>query len=227
MPRRNGALRKIYSAKSTQAESLCRTAEGLSEAAGAAPYGKVGHDGWEAEGRSARRWKWWIGRQRDSTALLSAMMSALLLHQLMQFLLYLTQLREAALLRLGEDEATVHCHLEATAAAGDQGQALDVIAVAVKKLLRRPGGSKEVVSRHAVLDLNGQFLGHLSPLSIHRLEGPFAVHVSPEGRALQLPCLLSELVSGSTWFDDVPAGPGMIMMCLSVRCRASGRWTRA
>jgi hypothetical protein len=105
-----------------------------------------------------------MGRQRDSPALLSAMMSALLFHQLMQFLLYLTQLREAALLRLGEDEATVHCHLEATAAAGDQGQALDVIAVAVKKLLRRPGGSKEIVSRHAVLDLNGQFLGHLSPL---------------------------------------------------------------
>jgi hypothetical protein len=51
-------------------------------------------------------------------------------------------------------------------AAGDQGQALDHIAIAVKKLLRRPGGSKEVVSRHAVLDLNGQFLGHLSPLSI-------------------------------------------------------------
>lgn len=168
-----------------------------------------------------------MGRKRDSPALLSATMSALLPHELMQFLLYLTQLREAALLRLGEDEATVDCHLEATAAAGDQGQALDVTGVAVKKLLRRPGGSKEVVSRHAVLDLNGQFLGHLSPLSIHRLEGPFAVHVSPEGRALQPPCPLSEAVSGSTWFDDVPAAPGMIMMCLSVRCRASGRWTHA
>jgi hypothetical protein len=95
-------------------------------------------------------------------------MLGLLLHQLMEFALYLLQVREATLPGLGEDEAAIHCHLEATAAAGDQGQALDTIAVPVKKLLRRPGGPKEVVSRHAVLDLNGQFLGHFSPLSIFR-----------------------------------------------------------
>jgi hypothetical protein len=93
-------------------------------------------------------------------------MLGLILQQLVQLLLYLPQLRETALLSLGEDEAVVHRHLEATVAAGDKGQALDHVAIAVKKLLRRPGGSKEVVSRHAVLDLNGQFLGHLSPLSI-------------------------------------------------------------
>jgi hypothetical protein len=142
----------------------------------------------------------------------------------MQFLLYLTQVREAALLRLGKDEAAVHCHLEATAAAGDQGQALDVIAVAVKKLLRRPGGSKEVVSRHAILDLNAQFLGHFSPLLILQLEGPFAAHVSPEGRALQPPSPLSEAASGPTWFDDVAALPGMTTMFVT---RLTGRWRRA
>jgi hypothetical protein len=101
-------------------------------------------------------------------------MLGLLLGQLMESLLDLTQVREAARLCLRKDEATVHCHLEATAAAGDQCQAFDVIAVAVKKLLRRPGGSKEVVSRHAVLDLNGHFLAHLSPLSILHVEGPFS-----------------------------------------------------
>jgi hypothetical protein len=73
----------------------------------------------------------------------------------MKFFLYLLQVREATLPRLGEDEAAIHCHLKATAAAGDQGQAFDAIGISVKKLLRRPGGSKEVVSRHAVLDLNG------------------------------------------------------------------------
>jgi len=90
-------------------------------------------------------------------------MLGLLLQQLMEFALYLFQVRKATLLGLREDEAAVHRHLEATAAAGDQGQALDTVAVPVKKLLRRPGGSKEVVSRHAVLDLNGQLLGHFLP----------------------------------------------------------------
>jgi hypothetical protein len=115
-------------------------------------------------------------------------MSGLLLQHLIDFLHYLTQVREAALPGLGEDEATIHCHLEATATAGDQGQAFDAIAIAVKKLLRRPGGSKEVVSRHAVLDLNGQFLGHfLSFRSLDHLERPLAVHVSPDGGVLQPP----------------------------------------
>jgi hypothetical protein len=95
-------------------------------------------------------------------------MSGLFLQQLIDFLVYLTQVGEAALPSLGEDEATIHRHLKATATAGDQRQAFDAIAVSVKKLLRRPGGSKEVVSRHAVLDLNGQFLGHFSHLSILR-----------------------------------------------------------
>jgi len=45
----------------------------------------------------------------------------LLLHQLMKFFLYLLQVRKATLPRLGEDEAAIHCHLKATAAAGDQG----------------------------------------------------------------------------------------------------------
>jgi hypothetical protein len=67
-------------------------------------------------------------------------------------------------LGLGEDEATVDCHLEATSSAWDQGQALDPVAVLVEKLLRRPGGSKEVVSRYTVLDLDVDFLGHPSPL---------------------------------------------------------------
>jgi len=87
----------------------------------------------------------------------------------MQFGLYLLQVREAALSGLGEDKAAIHRHLEATAATRDQAQALDPVAVPVKKLLRRPGGPKEVVSRHAVLDLNGQLLGHfLPPLLIPR-----------------------------------------------------------
>lgn len=48
-------------------------------------------------------------------------MAGLVLHQLMEFLLQLLQIGEAALLGLGEDEAAVDCHLEAAAAARDQG----------------------------------------------------------------------------------------------------------
>jgi hypothetical protein len=108
----------------------------------------------------------------------------LLLHQLTQSLVYLTQVREAALLSLGEDEATIHCHLEATAAAGDERQALDGIVVPLKKLRRRPGGSEEVVSRHAVLDLNGQLTGHfLPPLIVQR--GLLVAHVSPTASFIQ------------------------------------------
>ena len=49
-----------------------------------------------------------------------------------ELVLDLAQLREAALAGLGEDEATVHRHLEAAGAAGHKGQALDPIAVLVK-----------------------------------------------------------------------------------------------
>jgi hypothetical protein len=83
----------------------------------------------------------------------------------MELLLQLTQLWEATLAGLGVHQSTVHRHLEAAAAAGNEAQTLDQVAVLVEKLLRRPGGSKEIVSRHAVLDLNGQLLvlGHLLP----------------------------------------------------------------
>jgi hypothetical protein len=83
----------------------------------------------------------------------------------MELLLQLTQLWEAALAGLGVHQAAIHRHLEAATAAGNEAQTLDQVAVLVKKLLRRPGGSKEIVSRHAVLDLNGQLLvlGHLAP----------------------------------------------------------------
>jgi len=85
------------------------------------------------------------------------------LHELVELLLQLTQLWEAALAGLGVHQAAIHRHLEAATAAGNEAQTLDQVAVLVKKLLRRPGGSKEIVSRHTVLDLNGQFfvLGHL------------------------------------------------------------------
>jgi hypothetical protein len=148
---------------------------------------------------------------------------------MMQFLLQLLQIREAALLGLREDKAAIHCHLEATAAAGDQGQALDVVAIAVKKLLRRPGGSKEVVSRHAVLDLNGQFLGHFSP--------PFDSSITLKGLLRYMLALTASSFNRrvrplrqfrpATWFDDMAAGPGMITMCLSVQCQASAGWTHA
>ena len=69
------------------------------------------------------------------------------LHELMELLLQLVQLRKAALAGLRVDQATVHRHLEATAAAGNEAQTLDQVAVLVEKLLRRPGGSKEIVSR--------------------------------------------------------------------------------
>jgi hypothetical protein len=143
-----------------------------------------------------------------------------------QFLLYLTQVREAALPGLGEDEAVVHCHLEATAAAGDQGQALDIVAIAVKKLLRRPGGSQEVVSRHAVLDLNGQLLGHfLPPLVFPR--GLLQHMLAPQAASFNRAVRFLKQFLPTTRFDGVPAGQSMITMCLGVQCRASGRWTRA
>ena len=87
------------------------------------------------------------------------------LHELVELLLQLAQLRKAALAGLGVDQAAVHSHLETTSAAGHEAQTLDQVAVLVKNLLRRPGGSKEIVSRHTVLDLNGQLLalGHLLP----------------------------------------------------------------
>ena len=43
----------------------------------------------------------------------------LILHQLMEFLHYLFQVRETTLSGLGEDEAAIHRHLEATASAWD------------------------------------------------------------------------------------------------------------
>ena len=104
----------------------------------------------------------------------------------MEFLHNLLQVRETTLLSLGEDEAAIHRYLEATASAWDQGQALDTVAVPVKKLLRRPGGSKEVVSGHAVLDLNGQFLGHSSLLS--SCHGPLLQHMlAPPARGFNHP----------------------------------------
>ena len=156
-------------------------------------------------------------------------MSGLLLHQLMQLLLQLLQIRKAALLGLREDKAAIHCHLEATAAAGDQGQALDVVAIAAKKLLRRPGGSKEVVSRHAVLDLNGQFLGHFSPPfdSSITLKGLLRYMLVLTASSFNRPVRPPRQFPLATWFDDVAAGQGMITVCLSVHCRASGRWTNA
>jgi len=148
-------------------------------------------------------------------------MSGRFLQQLIDFLVYLTQVREPTLPSLGEDEATIHCHLEATATAGDQRQALDAIAVSVKKLLRRPGGSKEVVSRHAVLDLNGQFLGHfLSFRSFDGLQVPLQHMLAPQAASFNRPVRLRSSLHGA-WFDNVPAGLRMITMWFSVECRAS------
>jgi hypothetical protein len=105
--------------------------------------------------------------------------------QFPELILYLPQFRESALARLREDEVPIRRHLESTASAGNQAQALDSVAELVQKLLRRPGGSKEVVSRHAILNLDAQLLGHISPPLVH-LGQPDCGYASLAGQPLQL-----------------------------------------
>ncbi len=83
------------------------------------------------------------------------------LHQIAKLVGDLAQLGESALARLGEEQFPVHRHLEPARSAGDQRQGLDAVPESVEKLLRRPGGPEEVVSRRTVLDVDLQLLGHL------------------------------------------------------------------